>query len=540
MGKRLVDDNNHNFKLNTNQWDNFDWKLFVYNMKHSKAAQKNLAIYLEELLRGEFSSYSESIYKIFKCYMLNIVDNENYKQIGTCEAEFVNMLAYYYLYCIENNYDNDLSNIQNNIEIQFPTNRGENFTTIINNYGFQEYVSKYYIPRLKRQNSNIHRTLDKSNIQDWTQAIEIIKKIDLANIIKQVIIGVNIGELLFEMEQSNNSDKIVKPIFLNNGHCQCWFRSSFQLVYSMVECSSEELKKLLTSQKEYVLIQFLKYLKNKSSSHFTNNQNRISAIQNNKAMGLDFNKELLNFEESLPNDIKNAWSNLQSVIEGKKIIKYLNDKGIQSNITIALPILAKLFPEIEFLLPAGELNDVMNILDNNKANFEIAEIHDATVVVEVLCADYSIFYRDDIDSELFVKLPKDAYSTPYYFITEGTGNPKMSLADQINTSQYRIGFDNNGSFVVCTLKGMQLSHTFNSGVLQTGNCGHFWSHVALDNISSSWCFADTTGFYSNPYYACGMNAAYADQFYNDPSCTKRIHACVYRKITPEEISNYMK
>ena len=511
---RISSVNSNGMKLNEQSISSFDWKLFLFNIANSKSAKINVQLGLKSLLGDTFAYGLGNIFD-FNFGKLKVKFIEN--GINTNFQELVYMFANYYIVSLANGYD--ISTIQNNLST-LSWQYSNNLPALLQNYGFNLYYNNYYLQRLIYQMNEVangaefylpNKTLDKVDINDWNKAINTIKEIDLAGCIKKLILGVNTGELLFIKEFSNrNSTKEINPILLTNGSCQCWFNSSLQLVNSAVECASKEVMTKLSSNLGYVLVAFLKHLQEKSAKWFNNNGITTDILWNSgnsSYNGLLLVNELALFEDELPDVVRNAWNALPTVKEGKKLLKHVNTKAISSNASVACAILEKIFPEINELYFNNWETAHNNIRNNNFAKDNFIE---GTV---------------NTDYDLFVAMPDSLNS---YFITNDICQ-NTSLEEQITKNQYRIGYDKNGDFAVYTVKGMQLCY-------KGQNAGHFYAHVALDNKSKSWHFADSTGHNSNPNYKMGIFGATDKQFnpYNS-----KVQTFMYRKMTGNEVMQYV-
>lgn len=506
-------------KLNTNTIDEFDWKLFSYNIKYSASARSNLQILLKHF--SNTCTNLEALENIIYYYFnINNKIHDHYI-IENKTKELLCIIFYYYLGLIKNGEIDKLDSIQSSLNM-------ENIPAKM----LDEYYNNVYLPRCKKQNYK-YKTLDGITDAEFNKAAKLAIEIDLVKILKNIIIGINVGEVLFNRENIDEISEIKKPLFLGNGYNQCWFRSTLQLLNSAIELFPEEIKNKLKSNPEYILIDFLEYLRNESSNIFNNNLYINKKIE---LCGISFYNAFSTFESSLSDGVKKARKNTKSIKEAKQILKYFNDNGIVSNISIALPVLAKLFPEIKYLFPEEQLNEGMKILDkyidqisNNDASIKTIFKHDNSKQTNVYFP-YNVV--DNTCNSDFKPIPVKYYSKPYFFILDDNDYAQVPLKKQIKTHQYRIGFDSNYNIVIYTLKGLQLS-----SMLEPVSAWHVWSHVALDNTSNGWYFNDSLGVYSNPNNLFNMLDADSNEL-NDIS-NRVVYAFMYRKINNKEILKYM-
>lgn len=172
----------------------FDWNLLTYNMQTCDKYLMNSIIsnILNEMPNN--TQFSKSVLIGLAKYYAQ--DNE-WKQTGTkaIYLEIINMIANYYIMTIQNR-NNNIEKIQNDLLFIFPNQSNMLFPTL-NNYGYQQYYSNYYLPRLNNQQFNNVLPFYYTNIRldDWNMAVSIIKTIDLASIIKKWIVLTNIGAL---------------------------------------------------------------------------------------------------------------------------------------------------------------------------------------------------------------------------------------------------------------------------------------------------------------------------------------------------------
>ena len=514
-----VSNNENGIGLNTNTINKFDWELFSYNIRNSASARSNLQILLKYF--SNTGTNLEALDNIIY-YYFNISNKiRNYYIIENKTKELLCIIFYYYLTLMENEEVDKLDSIQSSLNL-------ENIPSKI----LDEYYDNIYLPRRKKQNYK-YKTLDGITAEELDKAVNLAQEIDLVKILKNIVIGINIGEALFNEENINEISGIKKPLFLGNGYNQCWFRSTLQLLNSAIELCSEEIKNKLKSNTEYILVNFLEYLKNESSKMFNNGlyvNNRV------ELRGISFYNAFSKFENNLSNDVKKARNNIKSIKEAKQILKYFNNNKIVSNISIALPVLAKLFPEIKYLFPEEQLSKGMEILDkyikqisNNDSNIKTVFKHENSKQTNIYFP-----YRicDDTCNAEYKPIPLEYYSKPYFFIVDDNDYAKVSLKKQIKTHQYRIGFDSNYNIFVYTLKGLQLSN-----MIEPISDWHVWSHVALDNTSNGWYFNDSLGVYSNPKHLLNMFDADSNEL--NYITNRVVYAFMYRKINNNETLKYM-
>lgn len=510
--------NNCSISLNTNIITSFDWKLFSYNIKNSEFARANLQILLK-------NNNLEALENMCYCYF-NIPFNNNYIMENKTK-ELVCIILYYYLNILENR------NINN---IHFDVNT-------INQFEFKQiyckYYNDYYLPRMKNQNYK-YKILDKgTNKQEWEKAIAFVKEINLDEILRNIIISINVGETLFNRENLNELSNFKNSIILNPGHAQCWLRSTIQLLNSAIELCPKEIKDKLKDKNhpEYILVKFLEYLRQKSINIFENIHYYSKMDSKLKTQGISLHHAFEDFERIfLTKEIKDIRNNIPSITEAKQILYYLNKNSIVSNITIALPILDKLFPEIKYLFPEEQLNTGIKILDNNMEGIR-NNYQNVKTIFE--CKDskqlnyyFPPYTFDNTCKHNFKPIPRKYSNMPYFFMLDDNDYCTKSIEDQIKTHQYRIGLDNNGNIVIYTLKGLHLSEQ------RRGICTHFWTHAALDNNMYSWALNDSLGYNSNPNSLTTMHDIdryNADKWNN----WRTIQAFMYRKVTQDEIIKYM-
>ena len=172
----------------------FDWNLLTYNMQTCDKYLMNSIIsnILNEMPNN--TQFSKSVLIGLAKYYAQ--DNE-WKQTGTkaIYLEIINMIANYYIMTIRNR-NNNIEKIQNDLLFIGP-NQSNMLLHTLDNYGYQQYYSNYYLPRLNNQQFNNVLPFYYTNISfaDWNMAVSIIKTIDLASIIKKWIVLTNIGAL---------------------------------------------------------------------------------------------------------------------------------------------------------------------------------------------------------------------------------------------------------------------------------------------------------------------------------------------------------
>ena len=519
---RTIDSNSSAMKVREDSFNSFDWKLFLYNIKNSKSAKSNMKLLLGSSSNdGNFPDFFYNIFSFytgeFRPYGLENPINEN-------STELITFILNHYILSLMSGYD--ISVIQNNLQT-LSSQQSWMLPGILQNFGYQDYYINYYLPRLNFYNSgNLNncwhfsgRTLDKCNIYDWNQAVNIIRECDAAKHIKKIILGTNIGEILFNKNQliNNSSNKNIKPILFQNGSCQCWMNSSLQLINSAVECSSDKLKSELQSNVGYVLMPFLKYLQDKSVKWFNNNNESVEMMfdytsGNAKPLnGLHYLKELYNFEKTLDKNVLDAWNSLPGVKEGKKMLRQINEKAIQGNASGAFAVLSKVFPEINKLY-------LVNWLSIEYKNNKLTRQDFVPDTLNSVKPEVSV----DIDGEYIQRLPSSL--NPYFLVTNRR-NKYRDLGTEIDMNKYKVGYDNEGNLALYTLTGMQLCYQSDGG--------HFWAHTALDNSSNSWHFSDTTGQNSNPKYKMNMFGVNNNKFNN--TSNSKAQTFMYKKMEVNEI-----
>lgn len=246
-----VNTNGKGMRLNEQTCNNFDWQLLLFNMANSKSAKTNVKYVLNSLIGS--SIYNDILSDLFDFYSRNF---KTRKEVHSNEVELFAMIANYYISNIISG-NNDISAIQNSLQT-LSHQQSWMLPMVLQNYGFQSYYTNYYLPRLNSGNHNAQLfngiPLNNSNINDWNKAINMIKQIDLAGTIKKLILGINVGEILFDKELCNKTNNRNKNrILLNNGNSQCWLHSSLHLVNSAVECSSSVVKHKLQSNNTIIL-----------------------------------------------------------------------------------------------------------------------------------------------------------------------------------------------------------------------------------------------------------------------------------------------
>ena len=177
----------------------FDWYLLKYNMEINIQTRNKYLMdnkfYLDILNNvTNNTQFSKSLLIGLAKYY---AQDKQWQHTGTRAnyLEIINMIANYYIMNLQNGNDN-IEKIQNDLLFIFP-NQNNMLLPTLNKYGYQQYYSCYYLPRLNNQQFNNIIPFYYTNISlyDWNMAVSIIKTIDLASIIKKWIVLTNIGML---------------------------------------------------------------------------------------------------------------------------------------------------------------------------------------------------------------------------------------------------------------------------------------------------------------------------------------------------------
>ena len=519
--KQKIFINNNGIQLNCNNVNQSDYNLFETIVKTSQSAKTNILTCLNSLIKEKIERENGKIdfigYQVINDALYDFIKhkitNDNVKSLpGDNSLEFILVIAGYYIDCIHSGVDID--QVQKNL-LQLNIN---NPYQILMQYGYKNYYSYYEkkISYAKNMGAYINAQLSNITANEIKYAIQKIKEIDLANVIKQLIIGVNVGEILFdkELEETSNDVSSINPMLLNNGNCQCWFVSALQLINSAVECATQEIKNKLTSKTGYVLVKFLEYLKNKSKNWFVNNNDEMLDITYNNRIGLSLHKELQNFENKLDNISRESWNSIPGVQKAKESAFFLNEKLIASNSVRAFSLWGQIFPEISEILYKN-WDDLTND-EWDKLKYTQDKV---TYMNNIRNTCFSIVCQNNTD-----KVPENSCS---YFLMTGHGvNGDSNIKDQLPNNKWKIGFDKNNNFVLYTVRGLHLMYP-----------GHYYAHVALNNTNNNWHFADTTGHNSNPKFHLNMFSIINNELLKQQNCA--IQTFMYRKMTNEEIMQYI-
>ena len=402
---------------------------------------------------------------------------------------------------------------------------------------FDLHLFAYNIDKYPSAKTNIEVLLN-SLIPNDTNTINKIKDIITSNnkkyilnilldnnnislILKKLIIGVNVGTILFNEENKKTSNDIsnINPILLLDGNDQCWFNSTLQLINSAVECAPKEVLSKLTNKPGYVLVEFLNYLKEESKKFFKdyNKKHVLDKSSKENIDGLLLYNKFKEFEKKLSKNQLDAWNELPGVKEGKEIMNKINllPGGRPGTCPTAMAILSKMFPEV---------NDLFYY---NWENISLEQFYDIK---------FNLWEFGD----LINKIPS---SSDPYFISDTWdyySYDNNNLQQQITNNQWRIGFDNNDNFVIYTVKGL---HLIAPGL--NTKIGNGSAHAALDNSSNNWYFSDTEGYNSNPsdnldVLAPAINEHIKKSGYPKFDSSKmQIREFMYREMTNEEIKKYI-
>ncbi|MBR1944028.1 MAG: hypothetical protein IJ848_00965 [Alphaproteobacteria bacterium] len=499
LKQKLIINDNDEIKLKNDNDEiklKFDLDLFVYNIKNFPFAKSNISVCLSSLVSNNIILYQ--IRNIVKYYCnpdKNILEYPNENLV----YEFIGIITFYYFTCLQNGID--IAQKQNQL-LQENTDTPQ---YILSKYGYEQYYF-YYNQKLNyaKNHGKIFPTeLINITHNDIKKAINKINKIDLSNVIKKLIIGINIGTILFKAERKpiSNSVQNINPILLLNRNNQCYFNSTLQLINAAVEyASSEVLSKISNkSNNGYVLVEFLNYLKNKNTKLF----NKGLKLNNN---GLNLHNEFKEFET----EILNAWNDIPEVKEGKEIMDVINNEQIIAETgPTAMAILAKIFPEIKELF----FVNWDNISQDNFKNKNFTMFN---------------FNTTNCDCGYCDKIPDNF--APYFMSTNlFTWN---TIHKQIEQNELRIGFDKNNNFAVYTVKGLQL---ITSAITKNASNNNYITYAVFDNNSNTWYFSNNVEYNSPPNEELNV----FEQINIETGEDDYITAFMYRKMTNTEIMQYI-
>ena len=493
--------------LNNNSiLDSFDLKLFLYNIKHSKSALSNASRLLRQLV-SKANIDDNFLQDKFKCdskklgtnlsFLFDYYAGEIYKKGSdlndgndctlSTTLELVTMILNHYLLSAQ--ISKNINVIQQ--QLQFST---QNIWADLNNkYNYNEYYCNYFLPRYNYQlqkwiQSNKNTQFVPSNdfqlktitTEDWKNAVTLIKKIDLAGILNKVITAVNLSELQMCSVNEQTTSKPIQQIILKNCEGKCWLNSTFQLLKSAVELSSNTTKNTLDIPEQgYLFCNFVNYLKNKSATFIKKDQyGNMYDFQYNdeggtldseghyiakQTTGLSLIDEIFKFEETLTQNIKNKWNNIPGVKDAKTQLKEIDKKYFMSGAWVGYEFLTRVFPELRNIVYFNTDDQLV------KYDTKITSYIPNSNINSVVHTSYND-YISNSNNKIFI-ISGDGYS--------GT------LSNQINNNKYFLSFDNKNNLHLYRLIGMQLKEG-----------GHLTAFTKSSNTEDNWNYYDSLGKYT--------------------------------------------